>query len=66
MIQRIRNLWFWSSISREDVKANPTSYSLRQINKEEVGHLGYIVGLTEEESAFNATLNINNRDTKLN
>lgn len=65
-LQRIRNLYFWSSISKEDIKANPGSYHIKQINKDEIKGQAYIVGTSEEEAAFRDSLNFDGRDTKLN
>lgn len=63
MFQRFKNIWFWSGISKEDVKANPHSYHIRQVNKEEIKGKGYVAGLNEEESNFAATLNADGKDT---
>ena len=65
MLQRLKNLWWWSGISKEDVKEHPNSFTIHHLNKEEIKGDAYIVGLSEEESAFNATLNADNRDTIL-
>lgn len=66
LLQRLKNIWFWSGISREDVKEHPNSFTIHHLNKEEIKEGAYIVGLTEEESSFASTLNADNRDTKLN
>lgn len=63
--QRLKNIWFWSSISKEDVKEHPNSYSIRQINKDEIKGEAYIIGLSEEEQSFTNSLNADNQDTKL-
>jgi len=64
-IKRLRNLWFWSGISAQDVQDNPHSFVAQAINKQAIQGQGYIVGLNEEEQSFKDSLNQGNRDTKL-
>jgi len=65
MLERVRNLWFWSGISKDDVKANPHSYHIRKANEEEIHGQAYIIGTSEEEAAFRDSLNYDGHDTKL-
>lgn len=62
--QRIQNLWFFSSISKEEMMENPHSFIQRAINAEE-SPLGYISGLSEEEQNYKDSLNIDNKDTRI-
>ena len=63
--QRAKNLYFLSSISREDVLSNPSHYMISHANKDEMGNGAYIAGLSEEESNFAATLNADFKDTPI-
>lgn len=63
--QRIRNLWFLSSISKEEMVENPHSFIQRAINAEETKGQAYIVGLSEEEENFSNSLNADGKDTTL-
>lgn len=65
MLNRLKNLYFWSSISPQDVEANPHSYVVQALNKNAIKGQGYIIGLSEEEQSFKDSLNVDNRDTKL-
>lgn len=65
IFQRIKNLWFWSGISKEHTIKNPHSFVKQHIAEQEIKDGGYIIGLSEEEQSFKDTLNSDNRDTKL-
>lgn len=62
LIERARNIWFLSSISKEEMIENPHSFIQRAINAEE-SPKGYIAGLSEEEENFNNSLNADGKDT---
>lgn len=64
-MNRLKNIWFWSGISPQDIKDNPHSFVSRALNKIDMQGGGYIAGLSEEESTFAQSLNIDKKDTKL-
>lgn len=63
LLQRFRNLWFLSSISKADVQANPHAFVVGA-NKLDTKGMGYIAGMSDEESSFAATISTT-KDTKL-
>lgn len=65
IITRVKNLWFLSSISKEDMIANPHSFIQRAINAQESHGVAYISGYSEEEQIFVDSLNANGEDTKV-
>ena len=64
IIKRIQNLWFLSSISKEEMIEYPHSFIQRAINAKETP-LGYIAGMSEEESNFYNSLHEDNKDKTL-
>lgn len=62
LITRAKNIWFLSSISKEEMVQNPHSFIQRAINAEE-SPKGYISGLSEEEQNYKDSLNADNKDT---
>lgn len=65
LLTRIKNLWFLSTISREDIRENPNSFMTRALHREEMGGMAYIAGLSDEEQSFSDTLNADGKDTTL-
>lgn len=60
-LQRIRNLYFWSGISPQDVKENPHSYTVQAVNKQEMKGQAYIIGMSDEEQSFKESLGTNDK-----
>ena len=65
LTKRISNLWFWSTISPEDVKDNPHSFVAQALNKQNMQGGAYFAGLSDEEESFANSLNVNGKDTIL-
>lgn len=65
ILKRIQNIWFLSGLSKEDIQKNPQTFMTQYVNVQESHGMAYIAGLSEEEEAFNNSLNWDDKDTKL-
>ena len=64
LTKRISNLWFWSSVSPEDVKDNPHSFVAHALSRQS-NEKAYFAGFSEEEQSFVDSLNSDHKDAKL-
>lgn len=65
MWRRLKNFWFLSGLSKEDIRKNPETFMQQYVNAQEMSGKAYIIGLSEEEQSYQDSLNVDNKDTKI-
>lgn len=65
LLQRLKNLWYWSGVSLEEFKENPQGTAVQYFNAQNMSGQAYIIGLSEEEQSYKDSLNVDNKDTIL-